>query len=64
MTTRQPIRRKSWGAWFPIVRGMQIGWDLASGPDQTAYFVIRDGLGRPASQSDIAANRELWGMKP
>ena len=56
MTTRQPIRRRSWGAWFPIVRGE----DADPGPMRR---VVEWGE-LQFLPTDIEANRKRWGMKP
>ena len=61
MTTRQPIRRKSWAAWFPIVRTEGL-WRKPLGRNTwtTGFGAIPDGA-TAVSRHDIAAihNREM-----
>ena len=75
MTTRQPIRRKSWAAWFPIARGEKCLWRKPLGrntwttgfgaiPDGATEWVVEWGDPMPLPRHDITANRNRWGMKP
>ena len=70
MTTRQPIRRKSWGAWFPIVRGeasqRNVGVVVSAAVyDQAFGYLVPAYETTPEYRADeVAANRKRWGMKP